>query len=118
MAMKKTVQFYESAMGKSPVEKFLRSLTAKEQAKLLATLEYVEETEVIPSSIFCKMVNADDLWEIRVKVDRKIFRLLCFFDGGRLVIAAHGFLKKTQKTPRQELKTATMRKKEYFKRRK
>ena len=116
--MIKTVKFYETTAGKAPVEKFLYSLTVKEQAKVLATFDYVEQMENVPSSIFCKMVNTDDLLEIRVKADRSIFRFLCFFDGGRLIIAAHGFQKKTQKTPPQEIKTAEARKKEYLKRKK
>lgn len=79
-------------------------------------MKYVEETEAVPSTIFCKMVNTDDLWEVRVKVDRTIFRFLSFFDGGRLIIVAHGFQKKTQKTPLQEIRTAHARKKDYLKR--
>ena len=116
--MKKTVQLYETANGKAPVEKFLRTLAAKQLAKVLAAFKYVEQNETVPASVFCKMVNTDDLWEIRVKVDGNIFRFLSFFDGGRLIIVAHGFQKKTQRTPRQEIKTAEARKKEYLKREK
>jgi phage-related protein len=116
--MKRTVQLYETTNGKAPVEKFLRTLTTKELAKVLAAFKYVEQGEAVPASMFCKMVSTDDLWEIRVKVDGNKFRFLSFFDAGRLIIVAHGFQKKTQKTPRQEIKTAETRKKEYFKRNK
>lgn len=116
--MKRTIQFYETRAGKAPVEKFLRALTAKELSRVLAAFKYVEQNDTVPSSIFCKMVNTDGLWEIRVKADRKIFRFLCFFDGSHLIIAAHGFQKKTQKTPRKEIGTAESRKKEYLKRKK
>jgi hypothetical protein len=84
MKAKKQIQLYETFAGKAPVEKFIRALSQKEKAKVLATLKYVEENEGVPSTVFCKMVNTDDLWEIRVKVDRNIFRFLSFFDGGRL----------------------------------
>jgi len=116
--MKKVVKFYESVTGAKPVEKFIRSLSPAEKAKVLAAFRFVQDTEDVPSTILCKMVNTDDLWEIRVKADRSIFRFLCFFDGGKLIIVAHGFQKKTQKTPQQEIKTANARKKDYLKRKK
>jgi phage-related protein len=44
-----------------------------------------------------------------------IFRVFCFFDGGKLVILLSGFQKKTQKTPKGELERAMRLMKEYFK---
>lgn len=42
-----------------------------------------------------------------------IFRIFCFFDNNNLVIIGHGFQKKTQKTPGQELERAEKIKREY-----
>jgi len=42
-----------------------------------------------------------------------IFRIFCFFDQGQLVILTNGFQKKTQKTPKQEIKKALKIKEEY-----
>ena len=50
--------------------------------------------------------------------DRNIFRILCFFDGFEIIILTHAFQKKTQKTPRQAIKIAEKRMKDYFKRKK
>jgi len=58
--------------------------------------------EVVPTQYFQKMINTDDLWEIRVKVVGDIFRILCFLDGRKLVVLSHAFQKKTQKTPHAE----------------
>jgi len=111
--MKRKVDFYRTAHERSPVEKFILSLNRREQEKVIAAFEYVEKHDHPPANRFCKMVNTNDLWEIRVRVDGNIFRFLCFFDGSALIIAAHGFQKKTQKTPRQEIKTAEKRKRDY-----
>jgi phage-related protein len=46
-----------------------------------------------------------------------IFRLLGFFDGANLVILTHGFQKKSQKTPKQEIALAELRKRDYLSRR-
>ncbi len=47
-----------------------------------------------------------------------IFRFLGFFYGPNLVVLTHGFQKKTQKTPRQAIKAAEDRKRDYLERRK
>ena len=113
--MKRKIILYETESGACPVEKFIRKQDAPVKKAILATLEFVG-TDSTPDHLFQKMVNTDDLWEIRVRQNRNIFRLLCFFDGAALIVAASAFQKKTQKTPPQEIKTATTRKKEYFRR--
>jgi len=77
-------------------------------------LNLVEDLERVPSKYFKKMVNTEDLWEIRAAAGSNIFRLIGFFDGSNLVVLAHAFHKKTQKTPKQAIKIAEERKKDYF----
>jgi len=64
------------------------------------------------------MLNTDNLWEVRVNFGSNIFRILCFFDGSEIIILTHAFQKKTQKTPRQAIKIAEKRMKDYIKRKK
>jgi len=66
----------------------------------------------IPSSYLKKLVNTDDIWEVRVASGNNIFRLLGFFDGPKLVVLNHAFQKKAQKTPQKAIKIAEARKKE------
>ena len=79
-------------------------------------MELIEELTHVPQQYFRKLVNTEDIWEVRVKAGRDIFRLLGFFDGPKLVILDHAFAKKTQKTPRAEIDLAERRKREYFRR--
>ena len=81
-------------------------------------MQLVEDMEVVPPQYFQKMTNTEDIWEVRVKAGSNIFRLLCFFDGPRIVVLAHAFQKKTQKTPRQAIRLAEERKRDYFRRKK
>jgi len=113
--MKRRVVLYEAESGAQPVAKFLRKQTMQVRDAIVAGLRHIEN-DTGADHLFKKMVNTDDLWEIRIKYDRNIFRMLCFFDGAAVVVVASGFLKKTQKTPRQEIKTAETRKKDYFRR--
>jgi hypothetical protein len=55
-------------------------------------LRLIEDLPVIPSSYFKKkLVNTDDIWEIRVRIGTDIFRLLGFFDGPKLIVLDHAF---------------------------
>ena len=114
----KEINFYKSESGKSPVEEFLDNLTAKQAKKVVWVLNMVEEHVNVPSKYLKKMVNTDNLWEVRVNFGSNIFRILCFFDGSEIIILTHAFQKKTQKTSRQAIKIAEKRMKDYFKRKK
>ena len=112
----RTVNFYRTESGKSPVEDFLDSLSGKQVQKVIWVLRLVEELDVVPRQYLKKLVNTDDIWEVRVQFGGNIFRLLGFFDGTTLMILTNGFAKKSQKTPRQEIELATRRKNEYLSR--
>jgi phage-related protein len=116
--MVREVLFYKSNSGRSPVEEFLDTLSAKQAAKAAWVIQLVEELDVVPTQYFQKMKNTEDLWEVRVKAGSNIFRFLGFFDGRKLVVLSHAFQKKTQKTPRQAIQLAEERKRAYFSRRK
>ena len=101
----KTVDFYTTDEGKTPVIDFLDSLSAKQAKKVTWVLQLIEELDVIPSTYLKKLVNTDDIWEVRVQVGNNIFRLLGFFDGNNLVVLNHGFQKKTQRNQACRTKT-------------
>lgn len=108
--------FYRTFSGNCPVSDFLDSLSPKQAQKVIWVLKLVTELESIPIKYFKKLVNTDDIWEIRIQLDNNIFRLLGFFQDNNLIILTNGFIKKTQKTPSQEIKLAENRKKDYLKR--
>ena len=51
------------------------------------------------------------LWEVRCTLPNTIARVLFVMHEGQMVLL-HGFIKKTQKTPQQDLEIATARAKE------
>ena len=110
--------FYRTPAGKNPIDNFLDSLSSKQARKVAWVLNLVEELDIVPRQYFKKMVNTEDIWEVRVRMGSNIFRLLGFFDGARIVVLSHAFQKKTQKTPRKAIKLAEERKIDYFKRKK
>lgn len=112
----RTVNFYRTESGACPIEEFLDSLSGKQAQKVIWVLRLIEELDIVPSQYLKKLVNTEDIWEVRVQFGGNIFRLLGFFEGSTLLILANGFAKKSQKTPRQEINLATQRKSEYLSR--
>ena len=115
LRMKRTVVLYETESGARPAAKFLRKQTTQVRDAIIAGFKHIEN-DTGADHLFKKMTGTTDLWEIRIKYDKNIFRLLCFFDGAAIVVVTNGFQKKTQKTPPQEIRTAETRKKDYFRR--
>ena len=111
------IVFYRTDSGECPIEKFLDALTSQQARKVAWVLQLIEELDVVPVQYFKKLVNTDGIWEVRVPFGGNIFRLLGFLERGNVVILAHGFQKKTQETPKKEIKIAENRKKGYLKRR-
>ncbi len=110
------IRFYRSRSGRSPVEEFLDSLTAKQAQKVVWALRLVEEMERVPAQYLKKLTGTEDLREVRAQHSGDTFRLLGFFDGPRLVVLVSGFAKKTAKVPRQELALAEERRRDYLSR--
>ena len=82
------------------------------QEKIDYALQLIMYNERV-SEKFLKFIE-DGLFEIRAEVGSDIFRVFCCFDAGRLVVLMNGFQKKTQKTPKEEIKLAKKLMKEYF----
>lgn len=58
----------------------------------------------------------DGIFELRGKVGNDISRVLYFFYYEGKIIVTNGFIKKTQKTPRKQIKIAKERRKDYIER--
>lgn len=104
----RTIIFY-----KDYFEKFFVKQPEKVKAKIIWTFELIEEIERVPENYLKHIESIQGLYEIRVKLGRDIYRIFCFFDKGKLVIAANGFQKKTRKTPKKEIELALRIKQEY-----
>ena len=77
-------------------------------------LDIIRHTEKVPTTFFKFLTASDGIFEIRIETVFKTIRILSFFDEGNLVIVANCFLKKTRKTPKNEIELAEKLKNEYF----
>lgn len=92
---------------------FLRKQRLKVRSKIFWTFWIIEYVQQVPEEYLKHLEGTDGLYEIRVSQGRDIFRIFCFFDEGNILVLAHGFQKKTQRTPKSEIKKAIRIKKQY-----
>ncbi|MBR4215193.1 MAG: type II toxin-antitoxin system RelE/ParE family toxin [Bacteroidales bacterium] len=97
----------------SEAEEFILSLDKKAQQKI--TYNLLKARYIIDNELF-KKLEGSNIWEFRTLYNGICYRLLAFWDTetNSLVVATHGFIKKTDKTPKNEIEKAETIRKEYF----
>lgn len=93
---------------------FLQRIDEKTRVKILENID--KATKLIDPKLFKKLKG--DIWEFRTLYNNKKYRILAFWDKENnkktLVIATHGFIKKTSKVPQKEINKANQIMKIYF----
>ena len=108
------VEFYECNRD-IPVRDFIVKQDNKMQAKIFHNLELLELNGNSLWEPYSKHLE-DGIFELRTKVNSDITRILYFFVIGQKIILTNGFVKKTQKTPKNEIDLAKRRRNEYLNR--
>ena len=107
------VIFYRKRNGECPVEDFLLSLDKKMRAKIVKEISLLELEGNMLREPFSKHLE-DGIFELRAKTGTNITRVLYFFYIGRKIVLTNGFVKKTQKTPISEIRTAKAYRSDYL----
>ena len=97
------------------VIEFYKSQDSKIQLKIEYVLDLVRFERKVPIKFFKKLESTNGIYEVRVITSQKSIRILCFQDEGTLVVLTNAFVKKTQKTPKNEIKLAENLKVQYLK---
>ena len=104
--------FYESGSGNEPVREWLLSLDREDRRIIGEDNATVELPSSYPIGMpVCRSLG-NGLYEVRSDIsDGKIARVIFIVKRGYMVLL-HGFIKKTQKTPKQDIDMAAKRAKE------
>lgn len=103
-----TVNFYKTNSGTEPVRDWLRDLNQDDKKIIGKDILFVQMTFPQPSSVLSPL--GDGLWEIKSDLgSNRISRVIVTTHNNQVVIL-HGFIKKTQKTPKRHLDLAKSRK--------
>jgi phage-related protein len=95
-------------------DRFISKLDPKTIRKIIYNIDLAEQTN--DPRLFKKLLN--DIWEFRTKYGGLEIRILAFWDKTEpvetLVLATHGFIKKVDKVPSNEIDRATRLRDKYF----
>jgi phage-related protein len=114
--MEFTIEFYETALGRSPVQEFLEKLKdsdINDFAIVVAGLAKLRNQQYHKPTL-SKSIGSG-LFELR-HVGKLNTRLLYFFTKGQRIIAVHGIRNKAREISRQDLKVAMERKEDWLER--
>ena len=106
---------YEKENGEVPVEEFLDSVNPKMRAKIYGLMGILQEKGNMLKEPYSKHLE-DGIFELRCKFGSDITRVLYFFYYEEKIIMTNGFVKKTQKTPKEEIQIAKDRRKDFIER--
>jgi phage-related protein len=101
------VQFLEEA------KEFLDSLDEKPREKIFYN---IWKSKISKDEELLKKLD-DEIWEFRTLYNKSAYRLFAFWDETEksIIIATHGIIKKTHKTPKKEINKAKQLRAEYLK---
>jgi phage-related protein len=95
---------------------FIDSLTEKEQSRLYTFIHKfleMKSNNLRVSESLSKHLE-DGIFELKVDFENKTSRSLYFFEKEKMIIFTNGFIKKSQKTPKNEINKALKIRKYYL----
>ena len=101
-----TVAFFRSASANEPVREWLKSLPREERRILGEDIKTVQFGWPLGMPLVRKLDKG--LWEVRSRLPGRIARVVFTAGDGRMILL-HGFIKKSQKTPQEDLELARTR---------
>ncbi len=107
------IVFYKKRGGQCSIQEFLDSLDVKMRAKALLMAALLREHGANLRLPYSKQLE-DGIFELRAKQGSNITRLLYFFFAGKKAVLTNGFVKKTQKTPRDQIQKAKEYRSDYL----
>jgi phage-related protein len=98
--------FFRTNLGTEPVREWLQSLPKAERKTIGADVLKVQYTWPIGRPLVGSLGGG--LWEVRTRLQDRTARVMFVVEGTTMILL-HGFIKKTRKTPKQELELAVKR---------
>lgn len=109
------VVFFAQEDGTEPVKDFLLSLDSKMRSKIMKELKMLAINGTKLREPYSKLLE-DGIFELRAQQSSNVTRVLYFFYVENKIILTNGFVKKTPKTPPEEIERAKRRRAEYMRR--
>lgn len=88
--------------GKCLVQDFIDELNESDKKKTLRLLTRSADNGLFTNEEKFRKIKNENLWEFKSAQ----VRIFCFFDKGKIIILSHGFVKKSAKTPKNQIEKA------------
>ena len=111
------IEIYKKENGEEPVKNFLYSLDDNIVGKLINLIDLLEERGNELKEPYSKPIK-NGIFELRYQNKKQPARILYFFYYEGKIILTNGFVKKTRKTPKEEIKRAERYRKDFIERNK
>ena len=102
------VRFFKTAAGNEPVREWLKALNPVDRRIIGEDIKTVQFGWPLGMPLVRNLGGG--IWEIRIKLENRIARVLFVLEGANLVLL-HAFVKKSQATPKPDLDLARERQK-------
>jgi phage-related protein len=106
-----TVVFFKTEAGNEPVRQWLRELPRNEKKVIGEDILTVQYAWPVGKPLVDNL--GDQIWEVRSRLKDRIARTLFILHNEEIALL-HGFIKKSQRTPKNELDLARKRKAQYL----
>ena len=107
-----TVSFFLTSSGKEPVRDWLKSLNTEDRKVIGEDIKVVQFRWPLGMPLVRKMES--NLWEVRSKLGNGNISRVFFTVKGSKLNLLHGFIKKSQKTPKKDIDLARTRKNQWI----
>lgn len=97
------IRFYATEIGAEPVREWLKLLPAVDRKVIGEDMKTVQFGWPLGMPLVRSMGSG--IWEVRIRLENRIARVLFVLDGSTMVLL-HGFIKKTQTTSQPDLDLA------------
>lgn len=97
------VRFFVTDSGSEPVREWLKDLPAIERKVIGEDIKTVQLGWPLGMPLVRNL--GEGIWEVRIKLENRIVRVLFALDKSTMVLL-HGFIKKQQATPKPDLDLA------------
>ena len=104
--MKWEIDFYQDSQGNIPVQDFICKQSAKVEAKIYRHIDLLQDFGLSLGQPYVEKLVGSDVWELKIRHSSNYYRILYFASSGRRFVLLHAFLKKTDRTPKSEIKIA------------
>jgi phage-related protein len=97
------IRFFCTDAGAEPVRDWLKGLPASDRKHIGESIKTVQFGWPLGMPLVDHL--GGDIWEVRIRLDNRVARVLFALDG-QMMVLLHGFIKKQQATPKPDLDLA------------